>query len=83
MTGAFFGKRRTINGKYDGEAAYRFNDLTVQRFNGSTNMTDDRRPMTDAFPGNGVRRTGNVAAKPLINLTVQRFNGLTNMTDDR
>jgi len=41
-------------------------------------MTDDRRPMTDASSGHVEQRTGNGAAKPLIDLTVQRFNGLTN-----
>jgi hypothetical protein len=33
--------------------------------------------MTDAFPENVERLTGNAAAKPLIDLTVARFNGLT------
>jgi hypothetical protein len=31
MTGAFFGKRSKVNGKRGGEAAYRFNDYTIQR----------------------------------------------------
>ena len=48
--------------------------LTIARFNGLTNMTDDRWPVTDASSGHVERRTENVAAKPLIDLTIQRFN---------
>jgi len=37
-----FGKCNTENGERRGEAAYRFNDCTIHRFNDLTNMTDDR-----------------------------------------